>query len=247
MPVSEEMIRNTMTIMRMRNSELDFQRIPFDAENRLLNLISQGEFDKIHISPFDKFEGNLGLMAASAQTQYTYLTVSFIAVAARTAIQAGALADDVFDLSDVLLYTLSRLESIDDIHALYQLSATMLAKLVCEQSQKAPSLQVKQVQNYIGRNIFRKITLKDVAEYMEMSPNYICSLFSTQMGVSLHQYIQREKINAACSFLAHTNRSISDIALYMGFQTQSHFTVLFRKWQGMTPGEYRRRNYREVY
>jgi len=47
--------------------------------------------------------------------------------------------------------------------------------------------------------------------------------------------------------LEHTKRPISEISTYLGFQTQSNFGAIFKKWQNMTPTEYRNKNYREVY
>ena len=82
---------------------------------------------------------------------------------------------------------------------------------------------------------------------MDLSTNYLCNLFSSSLGISIHQYIQREKVQVACNLLQHTDRSVSDIALYMGFQTQSNFAAIFKKWKGITPSEYRKMNYREVY
>ena len=247
MEITEASIQHTMTILRLRNSELEFQRIPMEAETRLMNLVRQGKYQDIHLAKFDKMKENLGAMAQSELTQYTYMAVASIALCSRAAIDGGALSDDVFDLSDALLMVLSHCKTLEEINTVYQLAPVMFAKQVDAQSQMESSLTVERIQNYIGRNIFKKITLDDIADYIELSPNYLSNLFSSKMKISIHQYIQREKIKTACNLLAHTSRPISDIALYMGFQTQSNFAAVFKKWQGVTPTEYRAKNYREVY
>ena len=247
MAISEEQVIRTMTLMRVRNSEIDFQRIPLEAESKLMDLIRQGKPEELRIGPFSRMKENLGVMAMDPMTQYTYLTVAAVTLFSRAALEGGVQADDVFDLSDALLNTLSNARSLEEVHDIYALSAVMFARQVAQQQSKKASVQVERIRNYIGRNIFRKITLADLAEYMEMSPNYLCNLFTAQSGISIHQYIQREKMDVACNLLQHTDRSISDIAMYMGFQTQSNFSAIFRKWKGMTPTEYRRRHYREVY
>ncbi|MCI6995579.1 MAG: hypothetical protein MR936_02025 [Eubacterium sp.] len=73
---------------------------------------------------------NLGSMASDKMTAYTYLTVAAITLFSRTSIECGVLPDEAFDLSDALLYTLSRCNSVDEIHNIFQLSATMFAKQV---------------------------------------------------------------------------------------------------------------------
>lgn len=247
MAITEKQIQNAVTMLRLRNSEIDFQRIPMDAERRLADLVRQGKYQEIKVSPFEKMEDNLGMMAKDRMTKFTYMVVASISMLARMAIDGGAVPDDVFDLSDALLLTLSHCTTLEDIHDVYRLAAVMMAKLVHNQQKVKPSLAVERVLNYIGRNIFRKITLDEIADYVELTPTYLCSIFMEQQGISIHQYIQREKIEAACNLLSQTTRSISDIALYTGFQTQSHFAAIFRKWKGMTPREYKKLYYREVF
>lgn len=247
MAITEDDITHVVTIMRIRNSELDFQRIPLTAEKHITELVRLGKYEEIHLAGFERMKDNLGLMAGNEQTQYVYLTVSAIAIWSRAAMEGDAVSDDVFDLSDALLFSLSQCKALEEIRDIYQLAAIMFSKLVKRQQEKKPVFQVERIQNYISRNIFKKITLKEIADYMDLSPNYLCNLFSSSLGISIHQYVQREKVQVACNLLQHTDRSVSDIALYMGFQTQSNFAAIFKKWKGITPSEYRKRNYREVY
>lgn len=247
MAITEKEINYLITIGKLQHSETDLQRIPIEVENELKEKIRLGKYKEIHLRPFSKLEGNLGMMAHDPKTQYTYLVVASIAGWSRVAIDGGAFPDDAFDLSDALLYALSFTQTLDEIHDIYQLAATMFAKLVDAQNKKKPSYQISQVQNYISRNIFKKISLDELSEYAELSPNYLCNLFSKELGISVHNYIQREKIHVSCNLLKNTRRSVSDIATYMGFQTQSNYAAVFRKWMGMTPSAYRKQNYREVY
>ena len=106
------------------------QRIPVEIEANLLNKIRLGDYENIHVSPFNRMDENLGSMASDKMTAYTYLTVAAITLFSRTSIECGVLPDEAFDLSDALLYTLSRCNSVDEIHNIFQLSATMFAKQV---------------------------------------------------------------------------------------------------------------------
>ena len=143
------------------------QRIPVEVEANLLNKIRLGDYENIHVSPFNRMDENLGSMASDKMTAYTYLTVAAITLLSRTSIECGVLPDEAFDLSDALLYTLSRCNSVDEIHNIFQLSAAMFAKQVAHLHITPHSHQVERICNYIGRNIFQKITLKDIADYTE--------------------------------------------------------------------------------
>ena len=247
MVITEKEINTLITISKIRHSEYEFRRIPIYVENELKDKIRHGKYRDIHLQPFSKLNDNLGTMANTPLTHYTYLAVASISGWCRTAIEGGATPDDSFDLSDALLYALSFTKTLDEVHNIYQLAATMFAKLVYAQDKLSPSYQIQQIQNYISRNIFRKITLEELAEYIALSPNYLCNLFSREMKISLHNYIQQEKITVSCNLLKHTKYPISHIATYMGFQTQSNYAAVFRKWTGVTPTQYRKQNYREVF
>ena len=247
MRFSEEDIRYLIAIQKLRNSENDMRRVPMEEEARLNRQILQGDYQSIRLRPFPLIDSQMGPMAQNPLTHYSYMVVGFITTWSRAVLEKGVTANDSFDLSDALLYSLSLCTNLDEVYEVFQLSAIMFAQIVHEAKQKRPSCQVIQIQNYIIANIYRQITIQDIADYIQLSPNYLCSLFSREMQISLHSYIQREKINISCNLLRHTKRPISDIATYMGFQSQSHFAAVFRKWMGMTPTEYREEQYHDVF
>ncbi len=243
---AEQAVQLLIYVGRLRNSELDFQRIPITREQVLLDLVRQGKYREICLSPFDKLEPNLGLMAKDPLTQYTYLVVAAVTLFSRIAVEEGVSPDDSFDLSDALLFWLSHQTTSEAIHEVYETSAIMYAKMIDSTKSKSQSYQVSRIQNYISRNIYKKITLQEIAAHLGISVNYMCNIFSRETGLSIHNYIQREKIEIACHLLSHSDGSIAYIAGYMGFQTQSNFTAVFRKWKGMTPLQYRKTQFREV-
>lgn len=71
-------------------------------ESELLNKIRKGDYENIHIAPFDKMDDNLGSMAESQKTGYVYVTVTAIALFSRAVIDCGVTPDEAFDLSDAL-------------------------------------------------------------------------------------------------------------------------------------------------
>lgn len=247
MKITEENIRYTISLWRLRNNETNLRRVPMEAEDRLRKQILLGDYKNVHLKSFPPIDTNMAPMAKDPLTHYTYVVVGFITAWSRAVIGAGVTPDVSFDLSDALLFTLSQCKTVDEVHQLCNVAAVMFAKAVFEAKQKQLSYQVVQIQNYITANIYRKITISDIAAYVELSPNYLCSLFSREMQISLHNYIQREKVTVSCNLLRHTKRPISDIATYMGFQTQSNFAAVFRKWMNMTPSEYRQEQYWDVF
>lgn len=245
--LKEQDIQSIINMTKLVHSETDFRRIPMEAEQALMDQIRLGKFEEIHTAKFDKINNNLGNMAVNPLQHCSFLVVSSIALFSRAAIDGGATPDDAFDLSDALILAVSYCKTIDEVFEVYHLSAVMFAKLVYRHLEAKHSSQVERILNYISRNIYKKITLEDISDYVQLSPNYMCILFSNEMGLSIHNYIQSEKMNIACNLLRFSDRSISDISSYMGFQTQSNFSSVFKKWIKMSPSEYRERNYKEVF
>lgn len=247
--VTEKEIETGLQLMKIYHSETDFRRIPLDIESNMLTVIREGRFNDYKAAHYEKIKDNLGTFSVNEITIYSYVVVSAITLFTRIAIEEGVPADDIFDLSDIFLIRLSKCKSLNEIHSIYQLSGEMFAKKIhtYHSSVDKHSYQTEKLLNYISQNIFRKITLQDLAEYSGLSVGHISHIFTDEIGTSLHNYIQREKTNVACNLLIHTDKPISTIASYMGFQSPSNFAAVFRKWQHISPTEYRNKMYREVY
>ena len=99
--------------------------------------------------------------------------------------------------------------------------------------------QLQQILNYIHTHLDRELSLAEVAEIINISPTYFASLFKQAMGVSPHQYVIQQRVERAKMMLSKTDLAIADIALQVGFSSQSHLTQQFKRLTGMTPKQVR--------
>lgn len=93
--------------------------------------------------------------------------------------------------------------------------------------------------NYIDRNFKESIVLKELAGMVHMNQNYFSTYFKNVMNCSVSTYIIRRRLKNACLLLATTEDSIIEIASASGFENVPYFNRTFKKYMGMTPGEYR--------
>lgn len=100
---------------------------------------------------------------------------------------------------------------------------------------------VKKAMDYILLNYSSKISVKDIAEYLKITPNYLSSVFKKQTGVSLTVYINEVRINSSLSMLANTDRSIQEVAEWVGIEDGNYFSRIFRKTMGVSPSQYRKK------
>lgn len=107
---------------------------------------------------------------------------------------------------------------------------------------KQPGNQlIMKAQEYIASNYSRKITLKDMADELYISPNYLCELFKRHTDKNLTDYISAYRIDRAKELLMDVRYRVNDVAYMVGFSDAQYFSNLFKKKVGMTPTEYRNR------
>jgi AraC family transcriptional regulator len=99
--------------------------------------------------------------------------------------------------------------------------------------------QLQQVLDYIHTHLDRDLSLSEIAEIINISPTYFASLFKQAIGISPHQYVIQQRVEQAKLMLSKTDLAIADIALQVGFSSQSHLTQQFKRFTGMTPKQIR--------
>ena len=238
--ISEKDIDRLVTKYRFENSEKEFTRLPSDRENTIMEMVRAGRYrDAIRLQRLSENILHLGQLADDPKKNLEYYAAIIIAFSSRAAIEGGMPQENALDLSDVLLQKLSRLTTVEEIEDFVLFSVAAFAKAVSVTRRRTSVYPVEQSKAFIDRNIYRNISVTDVAAFVGLSAEHLSRLFRKTQGITIHHYIQREKINAACNILRYTDRSIAEVAAETGFASHSNFGQVFRTWKGMTPREYR--------
>ncbi len=93
--------------------------------------------------------------------------------------------------------------------------------------------------NYVNEN-FTNCDERELAKKYEVSYSYFSRTFKQIMNMSFKEYVCYLRINEAQRLLLTTNKSITDIAMDMGFSSPSHFINVFRRQMGRAPKQYRK-------
>lgn len=101
-----------------------------------------------------------------------------------------------------------------------------------------PKYKLRQAIDYINEHLDR-LTLAEIAAAVQMSPHYFAGLFKQSTGLTPHQYAIKCRIEKAKQLLQQRELSIVEICHQVGFQSQSHFTRVFREHTATTPKAYR--------
>ncbi|WP_084822017.1 AraC family transcriptional regulator [Bacillus sp. SA1-12] len=92
---------------------------------------------------------------------------------------------------------------------------------------------------YIDEHYIEDISLQDIADELNMSPYYISHAFKRTTGYSPMQYVIRRRIGEAQSYLLSTDKTVTEIAYFVGYNSASNFNNAFKKMVGMSPQSYR--------
>ncbi len=84
------------------------------------------------------------------------------------------------------------------------------------------------------------LSVAELAAAVGLTPNYFGELFARELGMPVHAYINRLRVEKARDLLERTDDAITEIALGVGFDTCSYFGKIFRHHTGHTPRAYRR-------
>jgi transcriptional regulator GlxA family with amidase domain len=100
--------------------------------------------------------------------------------------------------------------------------------------------QVKRVTDFISANLTETVRLSELAAISGLSPSHFGRAFKGSTGLPPHRWQLNMRIERARAMLSDAGASLADIACATGFADQSHFTRVFSKIVGTSPGAWRR-------
>lgn len=98
---------------------------------------------------------------------------------------------------------------------------------------------VEHIKNYVSIHLAENITLSDVAEEVHLSKSYLCSIFKKVQGETFFSYLTKTRIEKAKILLRKSEHKVYRIAEMVGYMDYTYFSQVFKKYTGVTAGEYR--------
>jgi AraC-like DNA-binding protein len=101
---------------------------------------------------------------------------------------------------------------------------------------------VERVYQYILHNINKKITLTELSSVCGLSEGYLINQFKDKHGLTPVSFQHMSRCKAAANLLATHNTTVKEVAIKVGYSDVYHFTKMFKKHLGITPGKFLRSN-----
>ena len=223
--------------------EEGFRRIPISSEYEKYNAVSSGNVERVKenfIKIKENYYNGKGVLSDDPVKNVRYHFIISTAIISRVCIENGMSHDLAYTLSDIYIRRADKCESIEKIIDMIGEMHIDYAERMRElKKENVISIHIRKCIDYIYDNLQEKLTVRSMAEYLQIDPTYLSKLFSKEVGISFREFIINARVGAAKNMLAYSDFSFSEVSLSLGFSSQSAFTDTFKRLTGMTPGKYR--------
>ncbi len=223
--------------------EDEFVRAPYNPEIEFYSTIKAGDVIKTKELCKDRLvdKPGLGRLSPDPLQNLKYHFVITTALVARYCIQGGMDLSAAYGLSDFYIQKADKCKKPNEVSKLHPVMCLDYAKRMRNlRKNTVCSLQISKCIDYIYDHLHARITVEELAEYVDLNPNYLSRLFKKEIGTTISEYIRRQKLETAKNMLLYSEYKPGEIALILAFPSQSYFSEKFKKHTGLTPKEYRK-------
>ncbi|MCR4652564.1 MAG: AraC family transcriptional regulator [Eubacterium sp.] len=221
----------------------------YDSEILFYQLVSSGQVGELHHTYFSLKQTGLGKLSNDPVRNYRYHFVICAALISRFCIEAGMNVEIAYTLSDMYIQKADQTSREQDLYHLHRQMVFDYASNmnIIKRERNVHSTRINKAIDYINNHLHDNITVSDISTHLSMNNSYLCTLFRKETGMTVHAFIEKNRIDLAKSYLCYTDYSFSEIADILCFSSQSHFISVFKKHTAMTPKEYQKENYRKAF
>ena len=216
------------------------------AQEKMMNgMIMEGDVKRVAKYLEASNNQRAGRASSNPFRQQMYNVIIGIAIASRAALDGGLGEEEAFSLSDSYIQKADACNSPEQLWDIYEKAVMDFTQRVNEnKSDVLMSEKIKISIDYILRHLHYDLSLKEIADNAGLSETYFSALFKKETGETVSEFIQKSRVKEAQSMIQYSEYSLNEIGQYLGFCSQSHFSKTFRKYTGMTPGQYRKKNFK---
>ncbi|UQZ81456.1 HTH-type transcriptional activator Btr [Paenibacillus konkukensis] len=210
-------------------------------ERTLMQLIREGQTEQLRKQIAAHPQQPAVLAKKSLVRNAKNFSICSVTLATRAAIDGGLNSEVARTMSDIYIQQIEELTTVTEVIKKRNEMFAEFAGRVKQVREASYSKTVLTCINYIFNHLYEDITLAGLAGMAGLHPNYLSQLFKKELGLSVSEYIQKEKIEEAKKLLRLSSLTLAEICSRLNFNDQSYFTKVFKKYAHATPKQYRSR------
>lgn len=219
------------------NNEETAYYYPYAIEKHIFNMMNSGTVDKL-----DEAVGAMIREISDIENiHYENVLQVFNQLAVNT---VKFLLDQHLNISMIfgsnynIYHILSTKETLDDIRiwlvGMYSTITDHLAK-----SRNQSKSYFGRTLDYIHKNYKKNIDINAIAESIGLSYSHLRKIFKDETGENIVNYVNNMRISESKRLLCMTNMTVREIALNLGYNNEQSFIRFFKKFENISPGEFR--------
>lgn len=167
---------------------------------------------------------------------FSKLIVSIIDTFSDQYINIRGIFSDVNNIFD----TINNANTLDEIKVIAIESFNKIINCIGD---KNNNRHIEEIINYIHKNYNKDICLNSVSQNVSLSPQYISKVFREYTGKNFTEYLAMYRLNIAKEIIVKENIPFSEVIKKIGFNNLQTFTRTFKKYEGITPGQFKQKCY----
>lgn len=247
--MQQHKINVELTKKQFMQRELGIVHPTYDSELSFYQMVSNGDVAALKARNDFSTVNNKerGVLSDNPLRNLKYHIIVSITMISRFCIESGMEEQQSYNLSDYYIKAIDECTTEAQARQIHLDSifdyATRMKNL--HHNNKVMSVHCVKAMDYIYDHLHEPLQVVDVSNHLGLERSYFSKLFHSETGQTVSQFIFEKKIETAKHMLMYSDFSCGEIAEYLSFSGNSHFTSSFRKLTGKTPSEYRKLHYRK--
>lgn len=212
--------------------------LQYDMEKQLIEAVIQKDKEASK-AILNEMLGRIYFTSANNIEIIKARSIELIALLSRAVIESGGSENTVYEMTDSSLHNISKVNDLTELSYMLLDILDLFSSAAFSKYKKTEVPALKEAVEYIGEHYAENISLEEVAEYVGLNPAYFSSLFKREMEINFSNYVTEKRMDAAKRMLKNSNVPLIEIAMSLGYENQSYFSSVFKKYCNMTPKQYR--------
>ncbi len=213
---------------------------PIELERTLITKIKQGD-SKSGRAILNEILGYILFKYRGNVERVKSMLIELLVVMSRAAVDAGAQYEMILEANAKFYSEAFTKVNTEELCVLLTENLEILTDLIFHITPENREYVgfIKKATEYIGEHYAESISLEDVANHVHISPPYLSRLFPKITKIKYADYVNMVRVEESKKLL-RSNYSLADIAQQVGFSDQSYYTKVFKKYNNISPGRFRK-------